>query len=164
MKKFQQKLIENKHKLKREKFLTALDLKFADFLASAEFSSDESCIKYAAFPTWDNEANVKTTTRGAVVDWKNFTFRTWQELISVLEKFQKVKNYIGWFFIDADGPYYRISVNAFLSHIKSIANYGIIQKHYDFGWVGANDDVGIIINYNHSASTVKKFEVSVWGI
>jgi hypothetical protein len=165
MKQIQQKLIENKHKVKREKFLAALDTKFADFLSDAEVSSDASCMRYAAFPVRDKEARIKTSTRGAAVgDWKNFSFRTWQELISLLERFQKVKNYIGWFFIDADGPYYRISVNAFLAYIKSIANYGIMQKHYDFGWVGANDDVGIIITYNNSASAMKKFDICVWGI
>lgn len=164
MRKIQQKLIENKNMRRKEKFLAALDSKFADFLSDAEISSDATCIKYAAFPAWDNNANIQTTTRGKVTDWRNFTFKTWRELISVLEKFQKVKNYIGWFFVDADGPYYKISVNAFLANIKSIANYGIMHKHYDFGWVGDADDVGIIISYNRISSTSNKFEVSVWGI
>jgi hypothetical protein len=164
MKKIQQQLINNKNKLRREKFLAALDSKFADFLADVEYSNDVTCIRYAAFPAWDNEADILTTTRGKVIDWKNFTFKTWRELISVLEKFQKVKNYIGWFFADDDGPYYKISVNAFLANIKSIANYGIMHKHYNFGWVGDADDVGIIISYNRISSTANKFEVSVWGI
>ena len=150
--------------MKRKKFLSALDSKFSDFLSNAEFSSDASCLKYAAFPARDNKATFQTTTRGEVVNWNNFTFKTWHELISVLEKFQQIKNYIGWFFIDTDGPYYRVSLNAFLSHIKSISNYGITHEHYDFGWVGAEDDVGIIIEYNHISSTSNKFEVSVWGI
>ena len=164
MSKLQQQLIENKNRIRREKFLTALDAKFSDFLSSAEFSSDASCIKYAAFPMWDNEADIKTTTRGEVIDWKNFTFKTWHELISVLAKFQQVKNYIGWFFVHPDGPYFRISLNAFLSNIESISKYGKTHEHYYFGWVGAEDDVGIAIEYNHKSSTPNKFEISVWGI
>ena len=164
MSNLQQKLRENKNKIKREKFLFAVDSKFSDFLSNVEFSSDVSCIKYAAFSTWDNNANVQTTTRGEVKNWNNFTYKTWHELISVLEKFQQVKNYIGWFFVDTDGPYYKVSVNAFLSHIQSISNYGIVHEHYDFGWVGADDDVGIIIEYNHTSFSDNQFEISIWGI
>ena len=164
MSNLQQKLRENKNKIKREKFLSALDAKFSDFLTNAEVSSDVSCMKYAAFSTWDNKTNVQTTTRGEVNNWNNFTFKTWHELISVLEKFQKIKNYIGWFFADPDGPYYKISVNAFLAHIKSISNYGITHEHYYFGWVGDEDDVGIIIEHKHTPSNDGKFEISVWGI
>ena len=164
MSKFHQQLRENKNKIKRKNFLSALDPKFSDLLSNAEFSSDLSCIKYAAFPTLDNKSNLQTTTRGEVADWKNFTFKTWHDLISVLEKFQKLKNYIGWFFVDSDGPYYKVSLIAFLSNIESISNYGITHEHFDFGWVGAEDDVGIIIGDNQISSAAKKFQVSVWGI
>jgi hypothetical protein len=164
MSKLQNNLKENKHKIKREKFLSALDPEFSNFLASAEFSSDDSCLKYAAFPRRDSEAPGQRTTRGKVTNWNNFTFRTWQELISALGKFQQVKNYIGWFFIDADGPYYKVSVNAFLAHIKHISQYGTAHEHYDFGWVGAEDDVGIIIGYDHASTSPKKFAISMWGI
>ena len=121
-------------------------------------------LNIAAFSKWDSKANVQTTTRGEVVDWKNFTFKTWHELISVLKKFQKIRNYIGWFFVDPDGPYYKVNVNAFLSHIESISNYGITHEHYDFGWVGGEDDVGIIIEYNQTSFSDNKFQISVWGI
>lgn len=164
MSNLQEKLRENKNKIKREKFLSALDSKFSGFLSNAEVNNDLSCIKYAAFSKWDVKNNVQTTSRGELTNWNNFTFKTWNELISVLEKFQKVKNYIGWFFIDPDGPYYKISVNAFLSHIQSIANYGITHEHYNFGWVGGEDDVGIIIEYNHTSPGDKNFVISVWGI
>lgn len=150
--------------MKRDRFLAALDPKFSDFLAAAEISNDAACIKYAAFPERDPETEVLTTTRGKVIDWKYFTFRTWPELITVLKKFRQVKNYIGWFFTDIDGPYYRLSLNAFLSNIGSIEKYGVAQEQYDFGWVGADDDVGIIMTYSRVSSSANKFEVCVWGI
>jgi len=164
MGKLQNNLDENRNKIKREKFLSALDPAFSGLLANAEFSGEASCLKYAAFPKKDDEGRVQTTTRGTLPNWNNFNFRTWQELISMLERFQQVKNYIGWFFADTDGPYYKISVNAFLSHIKSISQYGSTHEHHNFGWVGAQDDVGILIGYDHTSSSPKKFSVSVWGI
>jgi hypothetical protein len=164
MNSLQQKLRENKNKIKREKFLSVLDSKFSTFLSHAEYSSEVSCIQYAAFPKWDDKANVQTTTRGKVKNWNNFTFKTWQELISLLAKFQQVKNYIGWFYIDTNGPYYRISLNAFLSHIQSISDYAIKNEHYNFGWVGGVDDIGIIIEKNHTASVDNEFMISIWGI
>jgi hypothetical protein len=133
-------------------------------LANTEFSSDESCLKYAAFPKRNPDTQVLTTTRGEMKNWKTFTFKTWQELISALGKFQKVKNYIGWFFMDKDGPYYKISVNAFLSHIKSIEHYGDTREHYDFGWVGGTDDVGIIIGFTPLSQNGKTYSISIWGI
>ena len=164
MSSLQEKLRENKNKIKREKFLSATDPKFSNFLASAEVSNDVSCLKYAAFSIWDVKAHVQTTSRDKVTNWNNFTFKTWDDLISALKRFQKIKNYIGWFFIDTDGPYYKISVNAFLSHIQSIAKYGINHEHYDFGWVGGEDDVGIIIEHHHESPSGKDFGISVWGI
>jgi hypothetical protein len=160
----QQKLRENKNKIEREKFLSVLDSTFSVFLSKAECSSEVSCIKYAAFPKWDDKANVQTTTRGKVKNWNNFAFKTWQKLISVLTKFQQVKNYIGWFYIDTNGPYYRISLNAFLSHIQSISDYAINNEHYNFGWIGEVDDIGIIIEENHTSSSDNEFKISIWGI
>ncbi|HBI16261.1 MAG TPA: hypothetical protein DDY20_12265 [Desulfobulbaceae bacterium] len=160
----QLKLHENKNKIKREKFLAAVDPEFSAFLSNAEFSSDPSCIRFAAFPSWDKVANAQTTTRGKVNDWKNFSFKTWQELVSVLARFRKIKNYIGWFFIDIEGPYYQMSVNAFLANIKSISHYATAHEHFDLGWVGSVDDVGIIIKFNHISTVSNKFEVSIWGI
>ena len=164
MSEFQEKLRENKNRIKKEKFLAAVDSQFSSFLSYAEVRNDASCIKNAAFSAWDVTSNVQTTTRGNVKNWNNLTFKTWQELIAALARFQHVKNYIGWFFEDKDGPYFKISVNAFLSHIQSIAKYGITNGHYDFGWVGAEDDVGIIIQYNHTSLRTNKFEISLWGI
>jgi len=164
MSKLQEKLRENKNRIKRDKFLAALDSKFSNFLSNAEFSTDVSCIKKAAFSIWDVNANMRTTTRGKMKNWNNFTFKTWQELIAAIGRFQQVKNYIGWFFADTDGPFFKISVNAFLSHIKSISEYGTTHEHYNFGWVGAEDDVGIIIEYNHTSFSDNKFAISVWGI
>ena len=48
MSKLQEKLRENKNKIKREKFLSTLDSKFSDYLSNAEVSSDVSCIKYSS--------------------------------------------------------------------------------------------------------------------
>ena len=159
-----QKLKENKDKIRREKFLAALDAKFSDFLANTEFSSEVSCVKYAAFQEWDEKANIVKTSRSNVKNWNNFNFSTWQELITVLKKFQQVKSYIGWFFIEQDGPYYSMSLNAFLSHIQEISNYGIRNKHYTFGWVGQFDDVGIIIDKNPIPSSDKELNICIWGI
>ena len=164
MNKIQQKLKENKDKIKREKLLSSLDTKFSDFLSHAEYSGEVSCLKYAAFPKWDDIAKVQSTTRGEVKNWNNFTFKTWHELIAVLKKFQEVKNYIGWFFMESDGPYYRININAFLAHIQSISDYGITYEHYNFGWVGEFDDVGIIIGKNHTSSSGNELNISIWGI
>lgn len=164
MSKLQEKLRENKNKINREKFLAKLDATFSEFVANAEFSNDLSCIKNAAFPMWDGKAGVLRTTRGPVKNWNNFTFTTWNELITALSRFQHVKNYIGWFFADKDGPYFKVSVNAFLAHIQSVASYGIANEHFDFGWVGAEDDVGILIEYDHASPRDKKFAISMWGL
>ena len=164
MSNIQQKLKENKDKIKREKFLSSIDQKFSTFLVTAEYSSGNSCAKYAAFPKWDDRGNLQTTTRGELKNWNNFTFKTWHELIAMLQKFQKVRNYIGWFFIDADGPYYKTSLNAFLSYIKSISDYCIRYEHNNFGWVGEVDDVGIIIGKNPASSDNNEFNISLWGI
>lgn len=161
---FQEKLRENKNRIKKEKFLSAVDSNFAAFLSNAEASNDLSCIRNAAFPTRDVNSDVQTTTRGKVKNWHNLTFKTWEELVAALARFKQVKSYIGWFFADADGPYFKISVNAFLSHLQSISNYAIANAHYDFGWVGAEDDVGIIIQNDHTSSRANKFEISLWGI
>ena len=160
----QHKLTLNKFKIKRDKHLKDFDQKFSDFLADVEFSGEADCIKYAAFSKWDDKSGVRTTSRGDLKNWNHFTFNTWNELMSVLKKFQQVKNYIGWFFIDADGPYYKMSINAFLSHIQSISNYATNNDRYDFGWVGGADDVGIIIGHNQPPSKDNKFRISIWGI
>lgn len=164
MSKFQQKLKENKNKIKREKFLASVDRKLSAFLANVEYSDEISCIKFAAFPRWDDTAQAQTTTRGDVKNWNYFSFRTWQELIAVLKRFQQVKNYIGWFFIDADGPYYRISLNAFLANIRSISEYCSAHGNHNFGWVGDIDDVGIIIGENSSPPGSHAYTISIWGI
>lgn len=165
MSKLQHQLRENQGKIKRNKFLSKLDHEFSNFLLSAEFSCDPASIKNAAFPVLDKETNLQTTSRGKVKNWNNIKFKSWQDLISVLKKFSKVRNYIGWFFIDTDGPYYRISLNAFFAHIDRLSEYAVKHDHYNFGWVGSPDDVGIIID--HTASTDakdKKFEISLWGM
>lgn len=166
MSKLQLQLKENKDKIKREKFLSVLEKEYKDFIAASEYSSDESCIKKAAFPVWDTETNALTTSRGQVKNWNNIKFKSWQDLVSVLKKFSKVRNYIGWFFIDADGPYYRISLNAFFAHIDGLSEYAVKHDHYRFGWVGSPDDVGILIGYSDTSTGAndKKFDISLWGM
>lgn len=160
----QQKLRENKGNIRREKFLSALDLEFSEFLSHVEYSSEEFCIRNAAFPVRDEAAHVVTSSRGKVKNWNNFNFKKWQELVAILKKFQKVKDYIGWFFIERDGPYYRISLKAFFSHITDISNYGVQNEHYNFGWVGEADDVGIIIEESQIGASEKKFSICIWGL
>ena len=167
MNKLQQQLLENKGKIKRDKFLSKLDQDLYGFFSAAEFSSDPSCIDNAAFPSWNEEGKTLTSSRGRVKGWNNFKFKSWQDLISLLKKFSKVRNYIGWFFVEADGPYYRISLNAFLDHIDGLSEYANKQEKYDFGWVGQSDDVGIIIGHHPANSPQngdKQFEISIWGM
>lgn len=164
MSKLQQQLKENKDKIVRDKFLSTLAPEFSAFLAASEFSSDNSCIKNAAFPNWNKETNTLTTTRGTIAGWNNFKFKTWDDIVAVLKKFQKVKNYIGWFFIDADGPYFRVSFTAFFNHIDEMTAYSKTHDHYTFGWVGDADDVGIIVQHNEATSGDKKFAISIWGL
>ena len=164
MSKLQQQLKENKDKIKRGKFLALLDQELAGFLSTAEFSSDASCIKNVAFPESSGETNGEATTRGEAKKMNTIKFKTWQDLISVLRKFQKVKDFIGWFFVDTDGPYYRISLKAFFAHIEGISNYAVKHEHYNFGWVGSVDDIGIIVAHDHNSPGDKKFAISVWGI
>ena len=71
MSKLQQQLKENKDKIKREKFLALLDADYKYFISAAEFSSNEACIKNAAFPVWDEETKSWTTSRGKVSNWNN---------------------------------------------------------------------------------------------
>ena len=160
----QQKLKENKSKMRREKLLSASELNLSDFIAHAECSNEISCIKNAAFPEWNNKINGMTTSRGKIANWNNFSFKSWQELIAVLKRFQQVKNYIGWFFLDREGPYFKVSLNAFLSNVPNISDYGSQTEHYDYGWVGEVDNVGIIIEKNNGMSTDRKFNISIWGI
>lgn len=164
MSNIQQKLQENKNKIKREKFLALLDKNFSEYLAKTEYSNEVSCIKYAAFPKWVDSANVQTTTRGDVKNWMKINFKTWHELVAILKKFHEVKNYIGWFFIDTDGPYYRTSLNAFLSYTQSISDYCTKHEHYNFGWVGEVDDVGLLIGKNPAPSINEEYYISIWGI
>jgi len=164
MSKIQQKLTENKSKIRREKILSASDQVLSDFLSRAEYSNEVSCIKNAVFPRWKKNINEIKTSRDVISNWNNITFKTWQELINVLKRFKRVKNYIGWFFIDREGPYFKISLNAFLSHIQNISSYGEQNEHYNYGWVGEFDNVGIIIETTTISSSNKKFNIIIWGM
>lgn len=160
----QQKLKENKSRLRKEKILSALEPPFSDFLSQAECEIDLSYLKNFTHQRWDNDTDDKPTNPERAICCNKFTFRSWSELITLLKKFQQVKNYIGWFFLDPDGPYFRISLNAFLSHVPHISDYGTQNDHYYFGWVGDSDNVGIIIGQNATASSDKKFNITLWGI
>ena len=164
MDKLQKKLKENRNRRARERLLSSLDSKFESFLSNVEFSSDISCLKYAAFSTWDMEADCQTTTRGQIPDWKNFTFKTWQDLIAFLKSFKISGNIQGYFFIDIDGPYYLINVHDFMSNIDSLSEYALRKEHFDFGWVGALTDSGIIVEFNQTSFCRNEFEISIWGI
>lgn len=164
MSSIQQKLKENQSRIRREKFLSGLDDEFSGFLSRAEFSSEDSCLRNGAFPEWDKEKNAIVASRGTVKNWNTFNFQSWQELIALLKRFKHVKDYVGWFFKEQDGPYFRISLKAFLAHIHNISVYAAQNEHYDFGWVCDVDDVGIIIGKNPTPASDKKFNISIWGL
>lgn len=164
MSKLDQKLRENRNRRARDVFLLALGGKFGDILSEAKYSSDVACIKYAAFATWDMEADCETTTRGQVIGWENHTFKTWQELITELKRSSHGNDVNGWFFNDTDGPYYQVSLESFLANADSISVYADVSDHRDFGWVGAERDCGMIIEFNHTSLCRNEYELCTWGI
>ena len=54
MNKIETKLKENRNRRSREQFLASLNNDFKEVLLKAEFCSDEKCLEYAAFSTWDH--------------------------------------------------------------------------------------------------------------
>lgn len=164
MSKLEQKLKENRNRRAREKFLAALSRETREVLASVIFSSDISCLKFAAFPTWDNEADCRTSTRGKIPGLKFTNFYKWHDLITEIEKIKIETEYEGWFFIDTDGPFYNLKGSEFSAILNGIFKYAEQNEHFDFGWVGATLDFGIIAEFDHTSFCRNDLELSVWGI
>ena len=164
MSKIEQKLKENRNRRAREKLLSTLDEASRIVLSNSKYDSDISCLKYAAFPTWDIESDCQTTTRGIVDGWQNETFKYWDDLVEKIRNSDIENNLLGWFFIDTDGPFYLLEWCEMTRILDSISNYAKSNEHYDFGWVGANSDFGIIAEFEHTSFCRNEFEVSKWGI
>ena len=164
MNRLQQKLKENRNRRSRDEFLRTLDERSRVLLSGTQFTSDTQVLRFAAFPTWNMDADCQTTTRGTVPGWQNLQFPTWQSLIEHLQGLSVPSEAEGYFFIDTDGPYYLLTGCAFLSIIGSMDRYAIEHKHYDFGWIGAGNDFGIIVEFDHTSFCRNEFELSIWGM
>lgn len=164
MSKIEQKLKENRNRRAREKLLSALGEDGKRVLSKVEFTSDVSCLKYAAFPTWDMESDCQTTTRGKIEGWENETFKHWDEAINHLKSINIASKIKGWFFIDTDGPFYLLEWKDIKSILDDVSTYAEYHEHYDFGWVGESIDCGVILEFEHTSFCRNEFEVSKWGI
>jgi len=118
MSKLESKLREVKNKRARREFLEAADSKLSEVLSRVEFSHDVQCLKYAAFSTWDMEADIQTTTRGNVEGWELTYFDSMGEMVSFVKSTVELAIIPGWFFIDADGPYYSLTLSEFILNLN----------------------------------------------
>lgn len=163
MSKIQRKLLENSHRREREALLLSLPKQLGDFLRNVEYSSEVSCIRYAAFSTWDEQLDCQTTTRGTIENWNNFTFKYWEDLIASFNSLPVNKS-VGWLFFNTGGPYYKIKFSELHNFINDIQIYTSKTEKYDFGWVGEEVDCGVVAEFNHTSFCRNEFELSVWGI
>ncbi|CZF82265.1 hypothetical protein GCE9029_03125 [Grimontia celer] len=163
MNKIEQKLKENRNRRARETLLSQLPESMAIFLEQADFSSDRECLLYAAFTTWDQETDTLTTTRGFVENWINLTFPRWSDLFGSLRELPSLE-YEGWLFFDTDGPYFQVKLSELLLFLGDLESFTSENERYDFGWVGADIDCGVIAEFNHTSFCRNDFELSVWGI
>ncbi|MGF1863139.1 hypothetical protein [Photobacterium profundum] len=163
MSKIERKLKENRNRRARESLLSLLPGSFGSYLENVEFSSDENSLRYAAFSTWDHESDSQTTTRGLVESWENYTFKDWSDLIGALKRLPSGE-YAGWLFFDTDGPYYKVKFSELLLFLNELELFTTENDKFDFGWVGAELDCGIIAEFNRTSFCRNDFELSVWGI
>lgn len=164
MSKLENKLREVKNKRARREFLEVVDPALSGLLSKVEFSHDIQCLKFAAFSTWDMDADQQTTTRGKVEGWELEYFDNVAEIISFIKSKLKPAIIPGWFFIDTDGPYYSLSLSEFLLNLDLIQKYCEEQEHFDIGWVGKTHDMGIIFEFNHTSFCRNQLEVCTWGM
>ena len=163
MNKIEQKLKENRNRRSRETLLSLLPESFARYLEQVDFSSDENCLRYAAFSTWDHETDTQTTTRGPIESWRNLTFKYWSDLFATLRRFPS-RDHEGWLFFAIDGPYYKVKLSVLLLFLSELESFTSENETFDFGWVGADLDCGVIAEFNHTSFCRNDFELSVWGV
>ncbi|MGP9799760.1 hypothetical protein [Rheinheimera sp. NSM] len=164
MSKLETKLREVKNKRARRELLDSVDPMLSCLLSKVEFSHDVQCLKYAAFSTWDMEADQQTTTRGIVEGWDLKYFDTMAEMTSFIKASIEPAIIPGWFFIDTDGPYYSLTLAEFVLNLDLLQNYCEAQEHFDIGWVGKSSDVGVIFEFNHTSFCRNQLEVCTWGM
>ena len=74
------------------------------------------------------------------------------------------KEILGWFFISTDGPYYLLTLAEFVANLNNMSEYCKANNRYDLGWVGKNQDMGIIFEFDHTNFCRNQFEFCRWGI
>ncbi|MCG9685175.1 hypothetical protein L1D31_21875 [Vibrio sp. Isolate23] len=163
MSKIEQKLKENRNRRAREKLLSKLPESLAGYLGQVNFSSDVICLRYAAFSTWDQSTDTQTTTRGVIENWRSFSFQYWSDLFGALRELPS-REYEGWLFFDVDGPYYKVKLSELFLFSSELELFTSQNESYDFGWVGADLDCGVIAEFNHTSFCRNDFELSIWGI
>ncbi|EIV8646698.1 hypothetical protein [Vibrio parahaemolyticus] len=163
MNKIEQKLRENRNRRAREKLLSELPEPLGRYLEQVDFSSDSMCLRYAAFSTWDQSTDTQTTTRGVIANWRNFTFQYWSDLFGAFRGLPS-REYEGWLFFDVDGPYYKVKLSELRLFLSELELFTTQNESFDFGWVGADLDCGVIAEFNHTSFCRNDFELSVWGI
>ena len=163
MSKLERKLREVKNKRARREFLEATDPKLSEILSRVEFSHDVQCLKYAAFSTWDMEADIQTTTRGNAEGWELKYFDTMSEMVNFVKSDVELAIIPGWFFIDANGPYYSLTLSEFILNLNSLQGYCESHEHFDIGWVGKSSDIGVIFEFNHTSFCRNQLEFCTWG-
>lgn len=84
-------------------------------------------------------------------------------MISFVKQISLPENAIGWFFFNTDGPYYKITFAEFQNHVDSISTYVESIGSYDFGWVGADNDIGVIVEFEHTNFCKNDFCLSTWA-
>ncbi len=164
MSKLESKLREVKNKRARRELLESVDAPLSELLSRAEFSHDVQCLKYAAFSTWDMEADAQATTRGSVEGWELKHFDSMSEIICFVKSKVELAIIPGWFFIEADGPYYSLTLSEFILNLNLFQRYCESREHFDIGWVGKSSDIGVIFEFNHTSFCRNQLEVCTWGM
>lgn len=156
------KLKENHHRRVREGLLSKAPASLSEFLAHLEFSSDSSVIRHAAFPTWSDNEDNWTTTRGKVANWVKCDFSSWPELVSDLHGVPLPYDCRGWLFFDPEGPYFRVGGTEFTEWIGVIADFAAKENGHEFAWVGDDQDCGIIVEFEHTSFCKNDFTYCAW--
>lgn len=164
MKKLDVKLRELKNKRARREFLEELNNCFSILLEKSEYQNETACLKFAAFTTWDYDRGCETTTRGDVEGWKIDYFYGLFEVIDRIKESIPQYDVLGWFFINTDGPYYSLTLADFIQNLDGISEYCERKNHFDVGWVGKDQDIGVVIEFNHTTFCRNQLELCSWGL
>jgi hypothetical protein len=164
MSKLEVKLREVKNKRARREFLEELSNKFSALLENSEYKHDTACLKFSAFTTWDDDRDCETTTRGDIDGWEVQYFYTLVEVIRRVKETIPQSEVSGWFFINTDGPYFSLTLADFIRSLDGLNEYCERNEHYELGWVGKEQDMGVIIEFNHTSFCRNQLELCTWGL